>query len=156
MLVIKLSNNSAKVTEESDEYNKNLYVSATLPDIQGNNNITKDEFGKKINVSENVSEPKKWKNLDFDNFNVYSYNSLTSVISFDIVNNTNMILETSDYQLQLKDDSGNVVSIINFDSVTLPCGGTINVTVDITGDVTNVKDILVDEINYTMELQEVK
>lgn len=150
---VKQKNNT---TTQSNVYDKDLYVSSKLPNISGTDNVSKDEFGKKTNVSENVASPKKWMNLDFTDFKVYSYNSSTSVISFKISNNTNMIIETGDFQLQLKNDEGKVVSIVNFEGLLVPCGGNVNVTVDVTGDITNVKDIAVDDINYTMELQEVK
>lgn len=152
VLVIKSSGKKEEIVE-SDEYNRELFVSATLPNIQGNDNISKDEFGKRKNISEEVNTPKKWNNLDFTDFEIYSYNNSTSVIAFNITNNTNMIIETSDFQLQLKDDNLNIVSIVDFDGIVFPCGANVAVTVDITGDIVNVKDIVVDEINYTMQLQ---
>lgn len=154
-VTVLVTRNNIQTTGE-DLYNKTLYVSATLPDIFGNENVSKDEFGKKTNISEDVKKDKKWMNLDFTDFNVYSMNSKTSVISFKISNNNNMIIESSKFQFQLKDNSGNIVSIIDFDEVVLPSTGVIDVTVDITGDITNVKDIVIDDINYTMTLQEVK
>ena len=78
-----LTKNTVKQNKE-DLYNKTLYVSATLPNISGKENVSIDEFGKKTNVSEEIKNEKKWMNLDFTDFNIYSMNSKTSVISFKI------------------------------------------------------------------------
>ena len=139
-----------------DIYNKELYVSARLPDIDGNENVSLDEFGKKSNKSEEVLKDKKWMNLDFTDFEVYSMNSKTSVISFKIINNNYMVIETGKFQLQLKDNTGNIVSLIDFDEISLPSSAQINVKVDVVGDITNVKDIVIDEITYKMNLTEVE
>ena len=156
-LYILFSVKNKKVNNVSDNiYNKEIYLNVTLPNISGNENLLKDEFGKKTNISEKIKENKKWMNLDFSDFNIYALNSKNTFIIFKFINNNNMIIETGKFQLQLKDNSGNVVSVVNFDEIVLPSGGSIDVTVDVTGDVANVKDITVDEINYTMELQEVK
>ena len=92
-------------TDVEESYAKTLYVSATLPDILGTENVVKDEFGKKTNISDQVKQDKKWMNIDFVNFNVYSMNSKTSVISFEILNNNNMVIESGKFQFQLKDNS---------------------------------------------------
>ena len=139
-----------------DIYNKELYVSARLPDIPGNENVSLDEFGKKSNTSEEVLKDKMWMNLDFTDFEVYSMNSKTSVISFKITNNNYMVIETGKFQLQLKDNTGNIVSLIDFDEINLPSSAQINVKVDVVGDITNVKDIVIDEITYKMNLTEVE
>ena len=47
-------------------------------------------------------------------------------------------------------------AIIDFDEVVLPSTGIIKVTVDINGDISNVKEIIIDNINYTMQINEVK
>ena len=95
-------------------------------------------------------------NLDFTNFDVYSMNSKTSVITFKITNNNYMLIETGKFQLQLKDNTGNIVSLIDFDEISIPSSAQIDVTVDVTGDITNVKDIVIDEITYKMNLTEVE
>lgn len=148
-----LMKNSIKNTNE-DLYNKELYVSATLPNITGNTNSYTDDFGRKVNSSTQVNEDKKWMNLNFTDFEVYSVAGKNSVIKFTISNNNNIIIESSKFQLQLKDDSANVVAVVDFDSVVLPSTGKINVTVDVIGDIANVKELIIDNINYTM--QEVK
>lgn len=104
-LVTSLLTKNSIQTDNEDLYTKTLYVSATLPNIQGSENVSKDEFGKKTNISEEVKKDKKWMNLDFTDFNVYSMNSKTSVISFNISNNNNMIIESNKFQFQLKDNS---------------------------------------------------
>ena len=151
-LVIK---NSVKNINK-DLYEKELFVSPTLPNITGNTNSFYDEYERKLNNSLELKNEKKWMNLTFNNFEVYSVSGKTSVIKFTILNNNNMIVESNKFQLQLKDDNEKVVSVINFDSVVLPSTGKIDVTVDVTGDIANVKDIVVDDINYTMQIQEVK
>ena len=154
-ITVQMTRNNINNNSE-DIYNKNLYVSATLPSIKGTNNTMRDEFGKRSNVSEDLKVNKQWMNLEFNDFEVYSLNSTTSVINFKIVNNNYMYIESNKFQLQIKDDSGEIVSIVDFDEVTIPSSGVINVTVDVRGDITNLKDILVDEIDYKMELQEVE
>ena len=154
LVILNINNNSNQNID--DIYNKTLFVSATLPDISGNNNISRDEFGIKTNISESVNSDKKWMNLDFTNFEVYSSNSKTSVIKFKITNNNYMMIEPGKFQLLLKDDSNQIVSLVDFDELSIPSSATIDVTVDVTGDISNVKDIVIDEINYKMTMQEVK
>lgn len=155
-LCVSIIGKNKASTKNEDIYNKKIYASAKLPDISGTENFVLDEFGKKTNISDSLKETKRWMNLQFTDFVVYSVNSKNSVILFTINNNNNMIIETGKFQLQLKDDSDKVVSIIDFDEVVLPSGGKIDVTVDVDGDITNVKNIVVDDINYKMNLQEVK
>lgn len=150
-----LIKNSVKNTNE-DLYNKELFVSTTLPNITGNTNSYYDDYQRKVNSSQDIKNEKKWMNLTFDNFQIYSVSGKTSVIKFTISNNNNMIIESNKFQLQLKDDNQKVAAIINFDSVVLPSTGKIDVTVDVNGDISNVKDIVVDDINYTMQIQEVE
>ena len=95
-------------------------------------------------------------NLTFSDFEIYSMSGKTSVIKFTISNNNNMIVESNKFQLQLKNDNSEVFAIINFESLVIPSTGKVNVTVDVTGDIANVKDIAIDEVNYTMQIQEVK
>ncbi len=149
-----MKNNINNVAE--DVYSKTINKSVRLPNISGSENVTIDEFGKKSNNSEDVLKDKMWMNLDFTDFQVYSMNSKTSIISFKITNNNYMLIETGKFQLQLKDNSGNIVSLIDFDEINLPSSAEINVTVDVTGDITNVKDIVIDEITYKMNLTEVE
>lgn len=149
-----MKNNINNVAE--DVYSKTINKSVRLPNISGNENVSIDEFGKKSNNSEDVLKDKMWMNLDFTDFQVYSMNSKTSIISFKITNNNYMLIETGKFQLQLKDNSGNIVSLIDFDEINLPSSAEINVTVDVTGDITNVKDIVIDEITYKMNLTEVE
>lgn len=145
-----------KDSNKEDVYNKELYISAKLPNISGNENSILDEFGKRTNISQELKEEKRWMNLQFTDFSVYSMNSNKSAILFTINNNSNMIIETGKFQLQLKDNSDKIVSIVNFDEVILPSSGKIKVTVDVDGDITNLKNIVVDDINYEMNLQEVE
>ncbi len=148
---------SKKVKNSNEDlYNKELYVSATLPNIVGNTNSLYDDYGRKLNVSSDIKNEKKWMNLTFSDFEIYSMSGKTSVIKFTISNNNNMIVESNKFQLQLKNDNSEVVAIINFESLVIPSTGKVNVTVDVTGDIANVKDIAIDDVNYTMQVQEVK
>ena len=151
-IIIKNAKKANNVVE--DIYNKKVYVSATLPNIQGNENVILDEFGRKTNISEKLSNVQKFNNLDFEDFKVYSSNNKTSVISYTVINNNNIMVESGRIQLQLKDKDGNVLSIVNIDSIDLLSQAKANVTVDITGDIANVYEVVVDDVNYTMELKE--
>lgn len=149
LVIININKNKSNQNID-DIYNKTLFVNAKLPNISGSNNVMKDEFGTKTNISESVNSDKKWMNLDFTDFEVYSSNSKTSVIKFKITNNNYMIIEPGKFQILLKDDSGQIVSLVDFDELSIPSSATIDVTVDVTGDISNVKDIVIDEINYKM------
>lgn len=139
-----------------DIYNQQEYKSVTLPNIAGNNHVLKDEFGKIQNTSEELKQDKMWTSLKFNSFNVYSLNEGRSTIKFEVYNPTNDAIESDNYQLQLLDDTDKIVSIIDFESFLIPSLGKRTVEISVTGDVTNVKNIKVDDINYTMKIQEVK
>lgn len=140
-------------TVAKDIYNQKEYKSVVLPNVTGVNNSVKDEFGKMLNISDKLKENKVWTNLEFNNFTIYSLNSGTSTITYEIYNPTSDEIESGNYQLQLLDDSDKIVSIIDFESFSIPSRGKRTVNVSVTGDVTNVKDIKVDDINYTMKIQ---
>lgn len=143
-------------SKSNDIYNQQEYKSVTLPNIAGNNHTLKDEFGKTQNTSDELKKEKVWTSLRFNSFTVYSLSSGRSTIKFEVYNPTNDAIESDNYQLQLLDDTDKIVSIIDFDSFLIPSLGKRTVEVSVTGDVTNIKDIKVDDINYTMKIQEVK
>ncbi len=152
---IVLPKDEQKVDNSNSLYNQELYIDATLPSISGSENVTRDEFLKKTNVSELLKNDKVWMELTFTNFNVYSLRDSISTIEFDIVNNTNYLIESSKFQFQILGENLQILSLINFDEVVMPQNATCHVTVNVTGDVTNLKDIKVDDINYTMKVGDV-
>ena len=149
ILIITLSGGKQGVVEKDDKYNQEVYVDVTLPDILGENNVEIDEFGKKTNISELINSDKNWMDLIFSEFNVYSVRTGISTIEFDITNPTTYLYESGKFQLQLLGENLEVLSVIDFDELTMLTGAVYHVT----GDITNLKDIKVDDIKYTMKIK---
>ena len=147
VLIVTLSGRNQEVVVKDDRYNQEVYFDVTLPDITGENNVQIDEFGKKTNISQLLDADKNWMDLIFSDFNVYSLRTGISTIEFHITNPTTYLYESGKFQLQLLGENLEVLSVIDFDELTMLTGAVHHVTVNITGDITNLKDIKVDEGN---------
>ncbi len=153
ILIVTLSNPKEDLVAKDDKYNQEVYVDVALPDILGDDNVQIDEFGKKTNMSELLKVDKTWMDLVFSDFNVYSLRAGISTIEFDITNPTTYLYESGKFQLQLLGENSEVLSVIDFDEVRMLTGAVYHVIVSITGDITNLKDIKIDDINYTMKVE---
>ncbi len=113
--------------------------------ISGNKNISVDEDGNKINISNDMLRKRESDGFVFDSFDITTKNGV-STIGFEIYNPSEEDRELGKYELKIIDEYGNVIGRVVDDAGVVSGLSRREVSLNVKGDIANLADIQISKI----------